>query len=77
MGEVALSVCDIERNQEDDREKMWKQVVNCQPEYKQMVLHPGGEFSGTLMLLVRHKIKLVFDNISTESASKADTVKEK
>lgn len=64
MGEVGLSVCDIEQNQEHDREKMWKQVVNSQPEYKQIVLHPVGEFSGTWTLPVRLLIQLVFDNIS-------------
>lgn len=71
MGEVVLSVCDIEQNQEDDREKTWKQVVNCQLEYKQIDLHPVGEFSGTWI------IKLLFDNISTDTTSQADTVEEK
>lgn len=76
MGEVGLSVCDIEQIQEGDRAKVWKQVVDCQPEYKQIVLHPGVEFSGTWMLPVRLRIKLVFD-VSTETASQADAVEEK
>lgn len=54
VGKGVLSVCEI-------RKMVRKicEVANCQPEYKQIVLHPGGEFSGAWMWPVSLTVKWV------------------
>lgn len=74
-GMFAHSVLDIEQNWEGDSKQMWKQVASCQPEDKQILLCPVGEFSGTWMLPVRLIITVAFDNISSETVEeKQDAV---